>query len=116
MEDSHVTWLKITDPSTGTIVAAAKWIVWPPHQTPAPDQLEAESLGVGNGEKKRWPDKVDVNWVLPEEKGLNFGPGSDDQAYGSCFRLLLFPPEAYSRLARKCPSHSHFSRDNFAAL
>jgi GNAT superfamily N-acetyltransferase len=81
MEDPHVTWLKITDTSTDTIAAAAKWIIWPPGQTPSPSQLQAETLGTGEGEGKRWPDKVDVTWVLPSEKGLNVGAGSDDQEY-----------------------------------
>ena len=66
MEDAHVTWVKIVDTESQTIVAAAKWIVWPPGQ---------------EVKEKRWPDKVNVTWVLPEEKGLNSGAGSDDQEY-----------------------------------
>jgi GNAT superfamily N-acetyltransferase len=63
----HVTWLKITDSETGTIAAGAKWIVWP----------HAEEVE----DKKRWPDKVDVNWVGPATEGVNAGPGADDQEY-----------------------------------
>jgi hypothetical protein len=77
--------LKITDSSTGEIVAGAKWIVWPPGSAPSPSQLQSETLGTSetpsNSEQKRWPDKVDVTWVIPEEKGLNSGAGSDDREY-----------------------------------
>jgi GNAT superfamily N-acetyltransferase len=64
--DPHITWLKITDSETGTVAAAAKWMVWP----------QAEEEG-----KKRWPGKVDVNWVGPAVEGVNAGPGADDQEY-----------------------------------
>ena len=61
-----MTWMKIVDTESRSIIAAAKWIVWPPGE---------------EVKEKRWPDKVDVTWVLPEEKGLNSGAGSDDQEY-----------------------------------
>ncbi|KAG0648016.1 hypothetical protein D0Z07_6057 [Hyphodiscus hymeniophilus] len=77
----HVTWIKITDPATKGIVAAAKWFIWPPSTSPSPSpaQLEAGSPGAQAGQAKRWPDRVDATWVLPEEKGLTSGAGSDDQ-------------------------------------
>ena len=59
----------------------AKWIVWPPSESPSSAQLEAESLGTST--EKRWPDKVDVNWIMPEKKGLNFGAGANDLEYVS---------------------------------
>jgi len=71
-----VTWLKITDPSDNSIVAAAKWIVWPP--TPSTPQ------------EKRWPDKVEVAWILPEERGLTSGAGSDDVEYVSWIMERFF--------------------------
>jgi hypothetical protein len=79
LKDPHVTWLKITDSSTNEIVAAAKWIIWPPGESHSSAQLEAETLGSSPSQEKRWPDKVDINWILPEEKGLTEGAGSDDR-------------------------------------
>jgi hypothetical protein len=83
IEDPHVTWLKITDTTSNTIVAAAKWIIWPPSESRSAAQLEAETLGTEPGQEKRWPDKVDVTWILPAEKGLTSGAGSDDVEYVS---------------------------------
>ncbi|KUJ09113.1 uncharacterized protein LY89DRAFT_690644 [Mollisia scopiformis] len=80
--DPHVTWLVIKDPSirildpssgqeTDRIVAAAKWIIWPPGE---------------REEGIRWPE-VKVDWIFPSapDGEKNFGPNGapDDEEYVS---------------------------------
>ncbi len=108
-----MTWLKITDPTTNEIVAGAKWMIWPSSSPTTQDELETKTLGaaVGSGKgKTRWPDKVDVNWILPEEKGMNAGAGSDDRLCSFSFLpLLLFLPLSLQNLSPilSLPSPSH---------
>lgn len=88
----HITWLIIRDPETKIrdqnngdgeekerIVAAAKWIVWPPT---ASGPIEASGK---EKKKKRWPDKIPVNWVSPspDPNTPNIGGGVDDIEYVS---------------------------------
>ncbi|KAE8449770.1 hypothetical protein EG329_007545 [Mollisiaceae sp. DMI_Dod_QoI] len=84
-EDPRVTWVVVRDPDVKIrdvfgdgqekqrIVAAAKWVVWPPTE--------------GEDAKKRWPDKINVDWIAPslDPANPNYGPNgaADDQAYVS---------------------------------
>jgi GNAT superfamily N-acetyltransferase len=80
----NVTWVKVTDDETGTVIAGAKWIFWP------------KSGGWAEEEGKRWPESFGVDAVKEmrrEEGGAangmpdgtpgtkNVGKGVDDLAY-----------------------------------
>ncbi|KAF8853522.1 hypothetical protein BDZ45DRAFT_657901 [Acephala macrosclerotiorum] len=82
-DQKHITWAIVKDTDTKVkdvfgdgevkerVVAAAKWIIWPP----------GEALKEG---EKRWPDKIDASWVKPSEdpEKPNLGNGAaDDKEY-----------------------------------
>jgi GNAT superfamily N-acetyltransferase len=76
---SNVTWLKVTDDETGTIVAGAKWLFWPKNG----EWVAKEEEG------KRWPGSFDEEAVRKmrreEEEGDvlegRVGKGVDDREF-----------------------------------
>ncbi|CZR53747.1 uncharacterized protein PAC_03627 [Phialocephala subalpina] len=82
-DKEHITWVIIKDTDTKVkdlfgdgkekdrVIAAAKWIIWPPGET------------LKEGET-RWPDKIDAAWVKKSDdpEKPNFGNGAaDDKEY-----------------------------------
>lgn len=76
----NVTWVKVTDDKTGTVVAGAKWIFW------------HKSGGWAEEDGKRWPESLGVDAVKEMGRGeeggwpdgtTNVGKGVDDLQYVS---------------------------------
>ncbi|KAH8781898.1 acyl-CoA N-acyltransferase [Hyaloscypha finlandica] len=67
----NVTWVKVTDDETGSVIAGAKWIFWP------------KSGGWAEEKGKRWPESFGiayVSWIMEEFMGRrrerNQGPAA----------------------------------------
>jgi GNAT superfamily N-acetyltransferase len=74
----NVTWVKVTDDETGTVIAGAKWIFYP-EAAKNGDNRWPESFGVGAVKEMRMEDEV----VVSGGAGKNAGKGVDDLEYVS---------------------------------